>query len=326
MENVDRRGLPDFIIVGAQKSGTSSLHHILAHHPDVFIPLREIFFFDVDDIEQHPDFFLSTPDGWTDHDLERDLDTYLAWYRGMFEGARPGQLIGEDSTTYLASRAAPARIAMMLPEVKLIAMLRDPVTRAYSHYWHTVSTGRATMTFEDTLRLKRGNLIRRGCYAEQIRRYLEHFDRDRIRILVFEEFVSDEQRIVDEVCAFLGLDPSVDTSSVDPHRNPARPPLSLRARLAANSLLGRFTEKSYRARIPNMPGYDPDSLASRIEKHPLAQRLAETYDALRPRRRYPPMKPETRAHLEHVFRRANAGLSDLIGLDVSEHWPYMRSP
>ncbi len=322
-ERVDTSGLPDFIIIGAQKSGTSSLHSILAHHPRVFIPEREVFFFDVDDVEQHPDFFVRTRGGWTDHDFERDFDRYLDWYRSLFEDARPGQIIGEDSTTYLASRAAPGRIAAMLPQVKLIALLRDPVTRAYSHYWHAVSTGRATMTFEQSLQRARGNLITRGRYLEQLERYLAHFGRERLQILLFEEFVSDEQSAVDGVCAFLGLEPGVDLSTVDPHRNRASPPLSLPARLLVNRLFQRFTAKSYRGRIPNMPSYDPGSLASRIERHPLARRLADGYESLRPRRRYPPMRPETRAHLEGVFRRANAGLSDLVGRDVSEHWPYM---
>ncbi len=322
-EDVDTRGLPDFIIIGAQKSGTSSLHAILAHHPRVYIPQREIFFFDVDDVEQHPDFFVRTARGWTDHDFERDFATYLAWYRSLFEDARPGQVIGEDSTTYLASRAAPGRIAATLPGVKLIALLRDPVTRAYSHYWHTVSTGRATMTFEQSLRHARGNLITRGLYLEQIERYLAHFDRQSLKVILFEEFVSDEQSTVDDVCAFLGLDPGVDLSTVDPHRNRASPPLSLPARLLVNRLFQRFTAKSYAGRIPNMPSYRPDSLSSRIERHPLARRLADGYEALRPRRRYPPMRPETRAHLEGVFRRANTGLSELIGRDVSRHWPYM---
>ncbi|MBW2260597.1 MAG: sulfotransferase [Deltaproteobacteria bacterium] len=321
--DVDTEGLPDFIIIGAQKSGTSSLHGILARHPGVFIPPREIFFFDVDDVEQHPDFFVRTGDGWTDHDFERDLAAYLAWYRGMFEDARPGQMIGEDSTTYLASRAAPGRIAAMLPEVKLIALLRDPVTRAYSHYWHTVSTGRATMTFEESLQAGRGNLITRGRYLEQIERYLAHFGSGSLKIILFEEFVSDEQSTVDGVCAFLGLEPSIDLATVDPHKNRASPPLSLPARLLVNRLFQRFTAKSYRGRIPNMPSYDPGSLRSRIEKHPLARRLADGYESLRPRRRYPAMKPETRSHLEGVFRRLNAGLSELIGRDVSEHWPYM---
>src|SRR5512139_536133 len=167
---VETAGLPDFIIIGAPKCGTSALHLILAHHPGVFIPDLEVYFFDVDDISIHPEFF-QRRDGFTLHDFDRDLDTYLDWYRSLFAGAAPGQLVGEDSTTYLASRRAPERIARLLPSVRLIAMLRDPVARAYSNYWHNVRRARTARSFEETLRLEPGSLLTRGFYAEQLARY-----------------------------------------------------------------------------------------------------------------------------------------------------------
>jgi hypothetical protein len=317
-------GLPDFIIIGAQKSGTSSLHNVLGHHPSVFIPAREIFFFDVDDIEQHPDFFVRTRGGWTYHDFDEDFERYQEWYRGLFRDARPGQLVGEDSTTYIASRIAPSRIARLLPSVRLVAMLRDPVSRAYSHYWHNVSRGRATMSFEDTLRHRPGNLISRGCYADQIERYLAHFEASRLKVVLFEEFVADAQRVTDEVCAFLELPSSVDISTVDMHRNAATAPLTLRGRLIVNRLLGPVVGRSYRRRLPNMPGYDPGSLPSRVETHPMALKVAGVYESLRPRRRYPKMREDTRTFLQKLYRRLNARLSDLLGRDVAEHWSYMR--
>lgn len=317
-------GYPHFIIIGAQKSGTSSVHEILAHHERVFIPDREIFFFDVDDVEQHPDFFVRTRDGWTVHDFEADLERYQSWYLSLFAEARPDQLRGEDSTTYLASKVAPARIARLAPDVKLIAMLRDPVARAHSHYWHTVSTGRATMTFEDTLRYRPANLIARGCYAEQLERYLAHFTRERLHVVLFEQFVQDRQSVVDRMCEYLGLDHTVDLSAVQSHRNAATAPLSLRGRLLANRLLRPVLEKSYRGRMPNMPGHDPSSARARMEGHPLARKAARAYEAIKPRRPYPPMQQETREFLEKLFCRLNARLPEIIYQDVARYWPYMR--
>jgi hypothetical protein len=116
--------VPNFIIIGAMKSGTTSIHHILASRDDVFLPEKEVYFFDVDDIEQHGDFFIKTKNGWTFHDFEADFDTYFEWYQKYFARAEPGQMIGEDTTTYLASKKAPVRIAKLLPNVKLIAVLR----------------------------------------------------------------------------------------------------------------------------------------------------------------------------------------------------------
>ena len=123
-------GLPDLILVGAPKCGTTSLHAMLALHPDVFIPEYEVFFFDVDDVMIHPDFFFHRS-GSSFHDYEGEFEEYLAWYRSLFTSAEPGQIIGEDTTTYLCSHYAPTRIAELLPDVKLIALLRDPVDRAY---------------------------------------------------------------------------------------------------------------------------------------------------------------------------------------------------
>ncbi len=321
---VNPKQLPDFIIIGAQKSGTSSLHNVLAQHPDVFIPKGEIFFFDVDDIEQHPDFFVPTRDGWVDHDFDANLDRYLQWYRRLFEGARDGQLRGEDSTTYLASKVAPARIGSLAPRTKLVAMLRDPVKRAYSHYWHTVATGRATMTFERTLSRRPGNILRRGFYAEQIERYLRHVPKENLKVLLFEEFAKEPQRCVDEVCAFLGLGTSVDLDAVDGHRNAARAPLSLRGRLLANAALRPLLVKSYKRKIPFMPGYAPDSVTSRVERHPMFERLSDWFEDARPRRSYPPMREDTREFLEGLYRRRNASLPDLLDRDLDAWWPYMR--
>jgi hypothetical protein len=328
MEGIDPQGLPDFILIGAQKSGTSSVHHVLAQHPRVYLPPGEIHFFDVDDVEQHPDFFVDRGRRgrrrWVLHDLEGDPQTYATWYRSWFREAAPGQLVGEDSTTYLASRLAPRRIAALLPRVKLVALLRDPVQRCYSHYWHTVSTGRATRSFEGTLRRRPGNLLRRGFYRDQLARYHRHFPAEQIKVVLFEDFVAEPQAGIDEVAAFLGLDEGVDLSRVSPHRNAANAPLWLGGRLAANRLLRPLLKKSYRRRIPNMSGYRPDRPWHERTAEPRVQRAVDLWETLRPKRRYPPMRPETRAFLEGVFRRANEGLSELIGVDVSRRWPWME--
>ena len=321
---VNPKQLPDFIIIGAQKSGTSSLHNVLAQHPDVFIPKGEIFFFDVDDIEQHPDFFVPTRDGWVDHDFYANLDRYLQWYRRLFEGAKEGQLRGEDSTTYLASKVAPARIGSLAPRCKLVAMLRDPVQRAYSHYWHTVATGRATMTFERTLSRRPGNILRRGFYAEQIERYRMHVPGENLKVILFEEFAKRPQEVLDEVCAFIGLETTVNLGTVDEHRNAARAPLSHRGRLIANAALRPLLVKSYKRKIPFMPGYAPDSVTSRVERHPLFERLSDWFEGARPRRSYPPMRPDTKTFLQGLYRRRNAALPDLLDRDLDEWWPSMR--
>ncbi|MBM4372623.1 MAG: sulfotransferase, partial [Deltaproteobacteria bacterium] len=228
-----------------------------------------------------------------------------------------------DSTTYLASRPAPERIARLAPRCRLIALLRDPIQRAWSHYWHGVATGRATQSFERTLRDRPGNILRRGFYAEQLERYLRYVPQEQLKVLIFEEFIRDPQRITDEVCAFLGLPGSVDLANVDIHRNAARAPLSLRARLLLNATLRPLVAKSYHRKIPFMPGYQPDSVTARVERHPWFRKAADRFEDLRPRRRYPPMQEDTRAFLAGVFRRRNAALPELLGRELTAWWPWM---
>ena len=314
----DRR-VPDFIIIGAAKCGTTSLHHILVQHEQVFIPDREVYFFDVDDFEQHTDFF--THGGqFSFHDFDRDFETYADWYQDFFRDARPGQLIGEDSTTYLASERAPARIARLLPNVRLVAMLRDPVARAYSHYWHNVRAGYATHTFEKTLRYNTGNLLRRGYYFEQLERYRPLLDSGQLLVLFFEDFVADTDGTIERVCAHIGLPEAPELVDIDTRQNAGSHPWFLPGRLWMNSTFRPLFAK--RRRIPNTPGYQ--SLGAAPRPVPGRRSFVDRIGAFLPKRRVPPIRPETRTFLEQTFRRENAGLSELLDTDVSARWPYMR--
>lgn len=319
----DPDGLPGFLLIGAMKSGTSSVHHLLAHHPDVFMPRGEVFFFDVDDFEQHPDFCLGRNGGWIQHDFERDLSTYLAWYRGLFRRARPGQLLGEDSTTYLASRLAPGRVARYLPEARLVVVLRDPVARAYSHHWHDVSRGRAVRGFEQTLRRQPGTYLSRGFYQDQLERWVALCGRERLRVIFFEDFRADPQGVFDDLCDFLGLNRALDVAQVSSHRNATRAPLHPPSRLLANRVLRRIAARRYDARVPNMPGYRAGSLRTEAFRHPAVDRLEDLLALVLPPRRAPPMAPDTRRFLEGVFRKRNRDLGALLDEDVAARWPYM---
>ncbi|MCP4676182.1 MAG: sulfotransferase [Deltaproteobacteria bacterium] len=323
MDQLNHDRLPDFIIIGAMKCGTTSALHILSQHDDVFMPAIEPCFFDVDEIEQHGDFFVQTSQGWTFHDFEKDMEMYLEWYKRFFSQARADQLVGDRTTTYLPSKLASGRIARLLPEVKLVAMLRDPVARAYSHYWHNVSGGGTTMSFADALRFQGGNFYVRGFYEEQLRRYKSFIEAGRLKVIFFEDFVADQQAVVDDLCRYLGLQSSVDLSQVDSHKNRSSRPLSMPLRLLANRVYRMaIAGKSYR-NIPNMPSYNPSTIGRRKKKTTL-NKLWESASSLVPRRKIPPMEPSTREFLQQVFKRHNRGLAELVGEDVSARWGYMK--
>jgi hypothetical protein len=203
-----RRVLPQAVILGAQKSGTSSLHYYLVQHPGVVAPLRkEVHYFDL------------------------NLARGEAWYRAHFGLAGEPGLSIDSSPYYLFHPAVPARLHALLPGARLIVLLRDPVRRAYSHYWHERDKGRETLGFEsaidaeparidaDHARLARGEIdasaahqhfsyLARGRYAEQLEPWLALFPKERLRVLRFEDLAHDPLAVLNETLGFLGLPPA----------------------------------------------------------------------------------------------------------------------
>ncbi|WP_428929791.1 sulfotransferase family protein [Marinibacterium sp. SX1] len=306
--------LPDFIIGGAPKCGTTSLHFILAQHPDVGIPDDEVHFFDADDPIGHPDFLFGRPDGLDWYDPRPENKVAMDWYRARFAGFADRRLIGEDSTIYLQSEVAPARIQALLPEVRLVFMLRDPVKRAYSQYWHLVTRGRATCSFETALS-RHPSIILGSTYAPHLQRYLDRFGPDQVRIGLFEDFLQDGQGFVDGMTDFIGLSrrPLEDGKSwFNRTWYPTRPGLQL----ALNRVSGRIVAGQYR----NHFGDRADRAEHRRSRfhhrwfrhvHPMFLK------AERP----PAMRPDTQAYLRQHLSARNAGLSALLGRDLAAVWP-----
>lgn len=298
------------------KSGTSTLRHLLSQHADVFIPNRELHFFCLDDITQHPDYVGPVDGRWISLDFDRDFEANVRWYCGQFAEARANQLTGEHSTVYLASKRASERIARLLPRVKLIFLLRDPVARTYSHYWHIVRSGSAVYDFERTLRYSPNALLTRSFYKPQVEEYLSRFPRENLMFIVFEEFIYNLKDRMEEVGRFLGLPSKIDLTRVGTHRHRGNRPRSLRLQLASNRLLRHAISLQHLPDLPGVPRQGPRSFVTVLDR--AVRRANQTA------RRYPEMRSDTRAFLEELFVRENAGLSGLIGVDLPSYWPYFR--
>lgn len=203
-----RRMLPDFLVIGGQRCGSTSLYNLLIQHPRIAPAFRkEIQYWSL------------------------RCDRSLAWYRSHFPLARAGEAgirSGEATPYYLFHPAVPARIRAVLPDVKLIAVLREPVARAYSHYQHEVRSGREAESFEEAIRLEperlrgeRERLLRdpgyysfehhrhaylaRGAYAEQLAEWLRHFSRDQMLVMDSRELFEHPGWAVNRAFRFLGL-------------------------------------------------------------------------------------------------------------------------
>lgn len=312
------RRLPDFIIGGAAKSGSSTLHELLDRQPGVFLPPQEIYLFSIDDFEQHPEFAVSKDGGWTDRDFERNAEEFLDWYASFFVDAPPEAILGEDSTTYLPARHAAERIRRELPDVKLIFVLRDPAARTYSQYWHDLRVGRVTEGFEATLRHSAGTLIGRSLYAKQVQRYTERFPAAQLKFLLFEELIADPTAAVRGVCDFLDIRLADDYAADLVHRNPARMPRSIRLQFLRNRLFRDRVHQRFRGHLPWTE--QSSSVADRVVRSRWARLNLDAG------RRPPPMRPDTHEFLDALFQRENGALPELIGLDVERHWYRSRAP
>ena len=308
----------NFIIVGAMKSGTTSLHHILASHPRIFIPAGEIGYFDHDEYFEHVDFFTDTAGRWVPRDFERNPERGANWYSRFFADAHPGQLLGEDSTTYLASRHAAARIARYNPGMRIIVMLREPAARAYSQYWHMLRTGRVFHSFEDTLRLMPERILSRSYYLEQMQRYLGCFPRSQVLVIAFEQFVGDTLAGAVAALRFLGIDASEFCL-------PEHGALSNPAQLARSQTLQQYRNqwlwRSEFGRYGNhLQGLSATSFSTRASLWVRAlRRLSAMVNPLSVAPP-PPMREDTRKFLSDMMRRETTGLSELVGIDLESIW------
>ena len=225
--------LPTFLIIGANKGGTTSLYHYLEEHPEVYMsPVKEPHFF------TYHGHVPDTPDTTEATRLlppeARRLRT-LTDYAGLFEDAGPGQhALGEASTGYLCGEATPADVHAHLPAIKLVALLRDPAERAWSEFLMMRRLGQEPEgTLLDIICRPAGNrYLALGRYGEALERWYSVFPPDQIRVHLFEDFVNDTASVVTNILQFLGVDAGVrlDLSKHYNTRRGSEPRLDARTR------------------------------------------------------------------------------------------------
>ncbi|MBA7687062.1 hypothetical protein ES703_95522 [subsurface metagenome] len=179
--------LPNFLVIGAMKSGTTSLYHYIKAHPEIFMPsLKE------------PNFF-----------IKRDIGTRdTEWYESLFSDGRYAKALGEASvnyTKYPHYSGVPQRIAATNKDMKLIYVLRNPFDRTYSHYLHNIYAGIENEPFRDAI-VRRPLYIQASLYYMQIQEYLKHFSREQVLILILDDLKHNPTGTVKRVFEFLEVD------------------------------------------------------------------------------------------------------------------------
>lgn len=286
---------PDFLVLGAYKSGTTALHHYLRAHPEIFIPERKEpnYFAFVDAVEPFEDPVARTSIRSSDE------------YNRLFAGARTNQKLGEVSPAYLTIPSACARIAQMAPDARLIAVLRNPIDRAYSDYLMYRRRGEEhEESFLDALRRQSERLrsvdptahyITTGLYFAQLARYFETFDHSQLCVLLHEELSGDRDRVLRDLFAFIGVDPDVAIAEQEAS-NVSGVPKGLPLRLAYG-FRNRFRDQ--------LRPLVPSSLKRRLDAS-LERRLTRE-----------PMEEEARAWLRDVYRQDVERLAELLNRDLS---------
>ena len=300
--------MPDFLVIGAGKSGTTSINNYLAQHPQIFMsPRKEPNFFAYETIDKET--LRHDP---PQYEYYLQSVTQLEDYLALFAGAQEGQLIGETSNTYLYTPAAYHRIEHYIPQAKLIAILRHPADRLYSRFLHLSKYNQPpTPNFRDALNRdsvwwQRPDLIHEGLYYTHLSNYFDLFNPERIKIYLYDDLSSDLHQMLKSMFSFLGVkdnfqpDTSVtyNTSGIVKNR-------------VYNKVMGQngIVQKSIKTLLPN-------SQYESLKKNNLIHRTLDNFRNINLRK--PAIDPEIRNKLiKEVYHDEIQNLQSLINRDLS---------
>jgi len=302
-----RMTLPNFLIIGAGRAGTTSLNHYLGQHPDVFMsPIKETNFFA---------YRALAAAGLSSGPLESMSFPIqsLREYRKLFDRAAGARAIGEASPIYMADRRIAEEISDLLPDVRLIAILRNPVERAHSSYLFHRRDGRERRSFDQAIREEREGLFSEeklsfgqrsylglGFYDRMLAPYFDLFPRSRIGVFLFDHLLRDPADLMSDLFGFLHVDPAFEPA-VSVRYNASGVPRGAWATATSKAFRKRpWTE---RAKL-RLPGLIQDTMDRWIEAS-RARRLE-----------VPELPKELQRELVSLYAEDIAHLQQRIGRDL----------
>jgi hypothetical protein len=297
---------PEFFVIGASRCGTTSLHAALARHPGIFVPVEKSpNFFTAPDMENFPGS--TAMEAMKGHTVKTEPE-YLA----LFQSVPAGRLPGEVSPIYMQSVFAAARLARFAPDAKILAILREPVDRAFAHFIGRRRDGlESRSNFADSIAeelahptpkdLAFNNYLAIGRYAHYLAPFFAEFPRDRMRILFFDDFVRNPVSVLNDALAFLGVS-EVDRQFVVDRKN--------QSGIVRNPVLrGLWTGSAlFRARMRSHLPRGLRDAVGRLFLHSMEQ---------------PRLQPEIRRAAQGYFLDDIARLESMTGRDLSA-WRELR--
>jgi hypothetical protein len=294
----------DFFLVGAARCGTTTLYNYLKNHEAVFLPnVKEPNYFSQVESPKKEDYALPEPNIKYHAKIIKSESVYNALYRN----AKDSQLKGDSSPSYIWDRDAAKKIYKHNPKAKIIISLRHPVDRAYSHYIMNYYTGVETnKSFSEALKSEPNTMwgscnqyLEMSAYYEQVKVYCDLFPKDQIKILVYEDWISNMKDEVDRIFEFLKIEPSKAIYNLEVNNNKMKPIKKMR-------LLNMLRQNSIKAVIKKVISQEHiDNLkASFFNKDGDIQKI----DA------------ELRSNLSSTFENEIKKLSELTNIDFKKKW------
>ncbi len=270
--------LPDFIIIGGMKCGTTSLYHYLSLHPEVGMSdIKEV------------DYFIA----------ENNYDKGVSWYESRFKGT--ANIFGEASPNYSKAhffKGVPGRIHDLLPDMRLIYLVRDPIERIISHYTHNIAEGREQRSINEALAdLNDNHYAMCSRYFWQLEHYLQYYPREQILVLKSSDLRINRKKTLQRVFRFLRVDDSFYTPDFE-HQKHATGKKRKKGKTAR-----RILESPV---IKTLKGFIPDALKDPVKK------------ATRPEVKKPNIKPHLKKKLQNYFSSDIQELAALTGENFSE--------
>ena len=239
-------------------------------------------------------------------------DRGIQWYERQFKGRSSESAVGEKSAHYFADPDTPAKIHEHIPGAKLIAVLRNPIDRAYSHFWYTRGMLPPNATFIEACYSAEGRRIRlleSGFYYRNLLNYLHHFDRDRLHFILFEELCSDAAAVLSGLYRYLEVDPGFVPACINEPVNGAAGPGTGVGRLrAAGHFLKRKYPGLFRLMKLGLPVTWLENYAGRRMTH-----VSASFS-------YPPIDEADWRHLSEVYYESSRQMGEYLSIDLVELW------